>query len=198
MLWVRNHFWQGELLLIVNFFNLSFAYFRHPKTPRFVHIPALSGPLAWTYVALYWDGAAMVGSRHLAARILANVAVWGILVYGIFFLTAFKDYTMGYALSFLSLCKFRAPNVFLFSHPNTPFPQPREQANKFLQALAIHQIAIKTIAFQWIFAFVIFAVLFALTTAIAVPTVMGKDVSFRKNVPGLGEDSERQPLLDDQ
>lgn len=47
-------------------------------------------PLAWTFVALYWDGAIAVNAHSLAARILANIAIWGILVYGLFFLVAYK------------------------------------------------------------------------------------------------------------
>jgi len=48
-------------------------------------------PLAWTFVALYWDGAIAVNAHHsLAARILANIAIWGILVYGLFFLVVYK------------------------------------------------------------------------------------------------------------
>jgi hypothetical protein len=102
MLWVRGHFWIAEILLIINFFNLSAAYFRHPTTPRFIHVPVVSGPLAWNFVALYWCGAAAVNSNSLPARILANIAIWGILAYGVFFLAAYKDYTMGFALSILA------------------------------------------------------------------------------------------------
>ena len=105
MLWVRGYFWAGELLLIVNFFNLTSLYFRHSATPRFVHIPVVSAPYAWTFVALFWDGAAMVHAHTLAARILANIAIWGILGFGGFFILAFKDYTMGFELAILSLCK---------------------------------------------------------------------------------------------
>ena len=105
MLWVRGHFWPGELLLIVNFFNLTSLYFRHSTTPRFVHIPVVSAPYAWTFVAIFWDGAAMVNARGLPARVLANIAVWGILGFGAFFLLAFKDYTVGFELAILSLCK---------------------------------------------------------------------------------------------
>lgn len=90
MLFVRGHFIWAELILVVNFFNLSSLYFRHNAHPRFIHIPVVSGPLAWTFVALYWNGAIAVNSHHLAARILANVAIWGILVYGLFFLIIFK------------------------------------------------------------------------------------------------------------
>lgn len=90
MLFVRSHFIWAEIMLIINFFNLSSLYFRHNTTPRFVHMPATSGPLAWTFVALYWNGAIAVGAHNLAARIVANVAIWGILVYGLFFLAVYK------------------------------------------------------------------------------------------------------------
>jgi hypothetical protein len=105
-LWTRSHFWPALLLIIVNFFNLSLAYFRHSTTPRLVHIAAVSGPLAWNFTALYWVGAVTVGAHNLPARIVANIFIWGFLVYGLFFLVAFKDYTMGFALSVLSFCKF--------------------------------------------------------------------------------------------
>lgn len=105
MLWVRGRFWVAELLLIINFFNLTSLYFRHSTTPRFVHIPVVSAPYAWTYVAILWDGAAMVNAHTLPARILANIAIWGILVFGAFFIFAFKDYTMGLELAILSLGK---------------------------------------------------------------------------------------------
>ncbi|KAI9677733.1 MAG: hypothetical protein M1829_002505 [Trizodia sp. TS-e1964] len=139
MLWVRSRFWLAELLLIVNFFNLSLLYFRHSAYPRFIHIPVVSGPLAWTFIAIYWDGAAMVNAHSLAARILANIAIWGILVYGAFYLVVFKDYTMGIELSILTA------------------------------ALGVGQFLTKTIAFQWIFAFTIMAALFVLSLIIALP-----------------------------
>lgn len=104
-LWVRSHFWLAELLLIVNFFNLSFAYFRHSTTPRPIHIGTVAGPLAWNFVALYWVGARGVNTDALPARIVGNIFIWGILAYGAFFLVAFKDYTMGFALSYLAFCK---------------------------------------------------------------------------------------------
>jgi len=106
MLWCRSYYYWAELLLIVNFFNLSSAYFRHSTTPRFIHIPVVSGPLAWNFVALYWCGAAAVNAHTLPARIVANIFIWGIGAYGMFFLVAFKDYTMGINLSVLAAGKF--------------------------------------------------------------------------------------------
>lgn len=105
LLWVHSRFWIAELMLIFNFFNLTSLYLRYSTTPRLVHIPVVSGPLAWTFVAILWNGAAMVGAHNLPARILANVVIWAIFVFGLLFLVAFKDYTIGFALSILSACK---------------------------------------------------------------------------------------------
>jgi hypothetical protein len=116
-LYVRNHYVLAELLLVINFFNLSFAYFRHSTTPRAIHIGTVSGPLAWNFVALYWVGALMVHTNHQVARIVSNVFIWGWAGYGIFFLAAYKDYTMGYALSILSFCKPRPHSIPLVNHP---------------------------------------------------------------------------------
>lgn len=52
MLFVRSHFGWAELILIINFFNLSSLAFRHHSYPRFIHTPVVSGPLAWTFVAI--------------------------------------------------------------------------------------------------------------------------------------------------
>jgi Fungal protein of unknown function (DUF1774) len=114
MLWVRGWFWLAELLLIINLFNLTTLYFRHSTGPRSIHIPIVSAPYAWNYVAILWTGAAMMHAHSLAARILANIAIWGILVFGVFFLLAFKDYSMGFELAVLSLCKFE---ILLYPPP---------------------------------------------------------------------------------
>jgi len=167
MLFVRGHFLIAEIILIINFFNLSSLYFRHATHPRLIHIPAVSGPLAWTFYALYWNGAIVVNAHSLPARILANIAIWGILVYGWFFLVIYKDYTIGFELSILSA------------------------------SLGVHQFFIKAIALQWIFAFTIMATLFVTTLLIAVPGIFGKEISFRREQDVVPADQERAPLLDD-
>ena len=48
----------------------------------------------------------MVGAHSLAARILANVAIWMFLVFGTFFLAFFKDWAMGVELTVLTACEF--------------------------------------------------------------------------------------------
>jgi hypothetical protein len=111
-LWCRSWFAIAEVLLIINFINLTFAYFRHPTTPRVIHIATISGPYAWNWVALFWCGAAMVHASSLPARIAANIFIWAIFLFGLFFLAVYKDYTMGFALSVLCACKFIFDSIF--------------------------------------------------------------------------------------
>jgi hypothetical protein len=54
-----------------------------------------------------------VHTDALAARIVGNVFIWGILAYGAFFLVAFKDYTMGFALSYLAFCEYRSTGMMV-------------------------------------------------------------------------------------
>lgn len=85
MLFVRSLFGWAELFIILNFINLTSLYFRHPGYARFIHYPVVSGPLAWTFVAIYWNGAIMVPHPDsLVARIFGNIFIWSILAYGLF------------------------------------------------------------------------------------------------------------------
>lgn len=166
-LWVRSHFGLAELLIIVNFFNLSFAYFRHSTTPRLIHLGTIAGPLAWNFVALYWVGARAVNAHTLPARIVGNIFIWGILAYGVFFLAAFKDYMIGFSLS-----------VLAFS----------TGVGQFLTKIPILQL-------QWIFAFTIGGLLFILSLAVGAPSLLGlsRDPFPRGEI--VSEDRERAPLL---
>lgn len=64
-------------------------------------------------------------------------------------------------------------------------------------ALAVKQISIKVIAFQWIFAFVIFAVFLVVSLYISGTKYSGRDSLFRR-VAAPETDRERQPLLNDE
>jgi hypothetical protein len=166
MLFVRSHFGWAELILIINFFNLSSLYFRHNTYPRFIHAPVASGPLAWTFVAIYWNGAIMVPHPHsLVARIFGNIFIWSILAYGSFFIVIYKDYTMGFWLSSLAA------------------------------AIGVGQFFRQIVALQWIFAFVIMALLFLGTLGVAVPAWTGKEIKWRR---APESDAERAPLLNDE
>jgi hypothetical protein len=200
-LFVRSHYILALVLLLINFFNLSFAYFRHSTTPRAIHIGVVSGPLAWNFVALYWVGALVVHTNHLAARIVANVFIWGWAGYGVFFLAAYKDYTMGYALSILSFCKFFAlpffPPLLIFASPSFK-PSSSNISAKSMIATGTGQFLTRPhiFQFQWIFAFTIGALLFVLSTAVGVPGLLGRDPFPRGQI--VAEDQERAPLLADE
>jgi hypothetical protein len=165
MLFVRSHFHWAEVILVLNFANLTSLYFRHNTYPRFIHTPVVSAPLAWTFVAIYWNGALMVPHpAHLVPRIFGNVFIWAILVYGGFFIVVYKDYTMGFSLSVLSA------------------------------AIGVAQFLRQVIALQWIFAFVIMAVLFVATVTVAVPAWSGKEFKWKRS---SNTDAERAPLLNE-
>ncbi|KAI4867465.1 DUF1774-domain-containing protein [Hypoxylon rubiginosum] len=163
MVFVRSLFGWAELFIILNFINLTSLYFRYPAYARFIHQAVVSGPLAWTFIAIYWNGAIMVPHpESLVARIFGNIFIWSILVYGLFFIIVYKDYTMGFNLSVLSA------------------------------AIGVSQFFRQVIAFQWIFAFVIMAVLFIATLVVAIPAATGRDIKFARARNG---DAERAPLL---
>ena len=112
LLFVHSHFGWAELILVLNSFNLTSLYFRHKPTPYSVDIPVIAAPLAWNYVAIFTNGAVMVHSHDLAATIVANVFIWTLMLYGLFFLAAFQDAAMGISMAFLvagenfiALCK---------------------------------------------------------------------------------------------
>jgi hypothetical protein len=65
-------------------------------------------------------------------------------------------------------------------------------------ALSLKQIAVKTIALQWIFAFVIFAIFLAESLYISSTKYTGRDVLFRKLTHPESADREREPLLNEQ
>lgn len=154
MLFVNNHFILAEIALVINFFNLTSQYFRHNSYSRYIHMPVVSAPLAWTFVAIYWNGAIMVyRPDNLIARVFANVFIWAILVYGLFYIVIYKDYTMGFSLSVLSA------------------------------AIGVAQFTHKIITLQWIFAFTIMSILFLMTLVVAVPAWQGRDFAWRRAPP---------------
>jgi hypothetical protein len=102
MLWVRSHTVWSEVILVINFFQLTAVYFRHPTAPRLIHLPVAAMPLTFTFFMLFWNGAIMVHCYSLACRVLANVAVWGIAAFAGFFLLAYNDYYVGFCTAFLA------------------------------------------------------------------------------------------------
>lgn len=165
MLWVRNFFWPGEVIIIAHLLNQSTAYWNNRDSPAFVHLPAVAGPYAWTVTALFWNGAVAVGAENTPSRIVANIFIWVIFVVGHLHIFGAKDYMIGYAFSFLTL------------------------------SLAIEQVAIKVIALQWIFAIVIFAVFLAGSLYVSSVVYTGRSLLLKRIVLPESTDREREPLL---
>ncbi|OKL62544.1 hypothetical protein UA08_02737 [Talaromyces atroroseus] len=168
LLWVRNHFWPAELILIVHVLSQSSAYWIHLASPPFVHWPAIAGPYAWSLTALFWNGAVAVHAHNLPSRVVANIFIWVIFVIGFVHIFFARDYIFGYSLSILTL------------------------------SLAVKQFDIKIIALQWIFAFVIFAVFFVGSLYVSSTAYAGRNLWLQRVVsPESSTEREREPLLDE-
>ena len=103
LLWVHGVLWVAEVILVINFINLKTLYLRHIYMPLSAQWSVIVGPRAWNFVALFTNGAAMVNATDLHARIVANVFIWSILIYGLYFLKIQQDYISGLALTYLIL-----------------------------------------------------------------------------------------------
>lgn len=61
-------------------------------------------------------------------------------------------------------------------------------------SIGVAQFLRQVIAFQWIFAFIIMALLFIMTVVVAVPAWTGREIKWRRDTSG---DQERAPLLNE-
>lgn len=167
MLWTRAYFVLSEVALALNFLQLTSLYFRHSipigsarhavhsshhvpqsqpqdyislSTIKSIHIPTVSMPLVWTYFALFWNGAVMVRCHDaMVCRVLANVAIWGIVPFAGTFLFAYEDWTVGLAIAYLTA------------------------------GLGVGQLFMKMFALQWIFAFTIMSIVVLGTLSLIAP-----------------------------
>jgi hypothetical protein len=143
VLFAHGHYIWAELFVIANFFNLLVLYSAQ-KTYKIkdlgdyivVHLGVAAMPFSWLLYALFWNGAVVVGSNSLAARIVANVFIWDFLLVPGFALVVYRDWAVGLSSSFIVL------------------------------ALAFGQLFTRWFALQWIFAFVISGLLFLSSIAV--------------------------------
>lgn len=121
LLWTHGCYLICLGVLASNFVGLTIAYRRCSKLPLGVHVPLLSGPLAFNFVALFMVGSANSGEGCPVVEMFATVFVWSFLVYGVVYLGVYKDYTMGFALSVLMAGKSS------FSHFHSFFAAKKEK-----------------------------------------------------------------------
>ncbi|UNI16712.1 hypothetical protein JDV02_003126 [Purpureocillium takamizusanense] len=102
LLFCHSFFYSAEVILILNFVNLSALYFRQGPHARSVqHLPS-SGPLAWTFVSIYWNLAIALAHRGVETQIFGLIFIWSPLGYGLFAFIAYKDVTMIMCLGILA------------------------------------------------------------------------------------------------
>lgn len=137
LLFVHNHYFWSEVVLVLNFVNILLLYFEH-KTYSvkpfsnwlLIHLPTAAFPFSWLLYAIFWNGAVLFHVHKLVGRIFANILIWLFLLVPGFFLVVFNDYGIGISSSWLMF------------------------------GLGLGQLFTKTFALQWIFAFVISGLLF--------------------------------------
>lgn len=145
----RDAYVFAEIVVILNFFNVLALYVRHKpyaisplSTWMTVHLPTAALPFSWLMFALFWNGAVAVHARKsLVARILANIFIWDFLLVPVLFLLLYKDWGVGMSTAFLTW------------------------------GLGVGQFFIKVFALQWIFAFIIAAIVTLLSFVVAVPSL---------------------------
>ncbi|KJK84931.1 hypothetical protein H633G_11246 [Metarhizium anisopliae BRIP 53284] len=104
VLFVRSAFGWAECILILNFVNLSVLYFKHSKLSHFTRISVICGPLAWNFIAIFWNWAIAVTAGIGYNDTIEGFGlffVWAILGYGVFSLLVFQDLAMAFLLAYL-------------------------------------------------------------------------------------------------
>lgn len=90
VLFAYSQFVAAEVVLLINLANLTWAYFLFHSYPRFIHLSVVSGPLAWTYIAVYWNVALLVPQHNVAGQVIGSLCIWSIMGFGLFLLITFK------------------------------------------------------------------------------------------------------------
>ncbi|CCH43569.1 putative membrane protein [Wickerhamomyces ciferrii] len=143
LLFVNGHYIWSELFAILNFFNILTLYVAHKtysiknlRNYTLIHFSTAALPFSWLLYIIFWNGAVVVGSNSLAARIVANVFIWDFLLVPSFALIIYRDWAIGLSSAALQL------------------------------ALGLGQLFTKVFALQWIFAFIIAGLLFLFSVAV--------------------------------
>ncbi|KAI1988138.1 hypothetical protein LOZ53_004054 [Ophidiomyces ophidiicola] len=165
LLWVSAHFWAAEVFDIASLVNQGLLYWKYPALPESIHLPVIAGPYAWSITTLFWNGAVAIGGNGLAKRIVANVFIWAMFLFGQAHIMARSDQVLGYSLSLLTF------------------------------SLALKQLALKIISLQWIFAFIIFGLFLASSLFSSTTRYHKRDFFLRNLVEPESTDRERAPLL---
>lgn len=151
LLFVREHYFWSELLLILNMFNILGLYMAH-KTYAvkplsnyvLIHFSTAAFPLSWLFFAILWNAAVLFHVHKFLGRVISNMLIWLLLLIPGFFTLAFNDWALSLSSSILAF------------------------------GLGLGQLFTKAFALQWIFGFVISGLLFVLTITAATGRIIKK------------------------
>lgn len=174
----RHDYVWAEIVAIVNFINLMSLYVTHkPYSIKplshwmAIHLPTAALPLSWIMYVIFWNGAVAFHShKGFFSRVLANILIWDFLIVPVMFLLLYKDWGVGMSTAFLTW------------------------------GIGVGQFFTKVFALQWIFAFIIAAIVTLLSVVIAVPSLTPAAVErAREDIrsQGHGSTGETAPLLTD-
>lgn len=143
-LFALRHFVLAWMVLLLNFVNILVLYISHKTFAirplgawMLIHIPVTALPFSWLFFAIFWNGAVMLHVHKFVGRVVSNVLIWDFLLVPGFYLAIYNDWAIGLSLSYLMF------------------------------ALGVGQIFTKTFALQWIFAYIISALLFVASAVVA-------------------------------
>ncbi|KID81908.1 ATP synthase F0 [Metarhizium guizhouense ARSEF 977] len=80
---------------------MSVLYFRCSRLPWLIRSSLASGPLAWAFFAVFWNGGFLIPQVADKTRPAGSVFLWWILCYGMSFAFTYKDDAVCYSLSVL-------------------------------------------------------------------------------------------------
>lgn len=160
----RTHYALALLVVLINIGNLMAAYFVErtayirPRSLWWVtHVPAIAAPLVWFVFLLFWNGAVVLQLHDSLSTLWANLVIWLYLIVPAAMLWIFQDYSYGFAAAWIAL------------------------------AIGFGQLFPSVFGLQWLFAFIISAILF-------VASGVTLSISSRNDRSGGGP-SEERPLL---
>lgn len=164
----KLHWFLAEGVLVANLINVLALYIVHKlysvqplSSWLLVHASSVALPVAWLVYAIFWNGAVLFhAEKGLISRLIANVLIWDFLFIPLFFVLIWGDWAVGLGLALLTF------------------------------GIGLSQLAIKAIALQWIFAFVIAGLVAAILLLVAFGTVATRKTNL------LGG-NEAAPLLNE-
>lgn len=103
--WVCSQFWLGEVCLAINFLHLWSLYLNH-KFAGISHLSVVAGPLVWTFLSLFTNGAALLDGHSRLPEAVGYVFILAIFFFWIGVVLCYNDHALGFCFSFLFFCTF--------------------------------------------------------------------------------------------